>query len=84
MDLIFETASSLGSSVRLITGSDSTEGGGLMNPTVPTVMRGVERSEICLERFVTLFTGAYVFPCLTVGEGAIVSAGGVVTKDLRP
>ena len=33
---------------------------------------------------VWIATGAYVLPGVTIGEGSVVGAGSVVTKDVEP
>jgi acetyltransferase-like isoleucine patch superfamily enzyme len=75
---------SIGVGVRLITGSEILSEGSLMNPTIPAEFRGVIRSSVAIERFATVFTGSVVFPGITIGEGAVVSAGSIVRRDLRP
>ena len=74
---------SIGAAVRMITGSENIDSG-LTNPTVPTASRSPHRSSITIEDHVVLFTGTILFPGVRIGEGAVVSAGSLVHKDLNP
>jgi galactoside O-acetyltransferase len=75
---------SIAAGVKLITGSDVADGSGLTNPTVPPEMRAVRRGVVRIGAHAVVFTGAVVLPGVTVGEGAVVSAAGVVHRDLKP
>ncbi len=75
---------SIAAGVRLLTGSDLADGSGLTNPTVPPELRSVMRGRVKIGAHAVVFTGAIVLPDVTVGEGAVVSAGGVVHRDLKP
>lgn len=75
---------SVGAGVRIITGTDLADGSGLTNPTVPAELRAVERSEVSIHDHAVLYTGVIVLPGVTVGEGAVVAAGGIVHRDLAP
>jgi galactoside O-acetyltransferase len=68
---------------RIVTGSASLSGG-LHNPNVPAEFGASERSKVWIERHALLFTNVIVHPGVTIGEGAVVASGGVVTKDLEP
>jgi galactoside O-acetyltransferase len=74
----------LGAGVRLITGSENVDGSGLTNPTVPEALRRVERGQVVIGAHAVVFTNTIVLPGVTVGEGAVVSAGSVVHRDLKP
>jgi galactoside O-acetyltransferase len=74
----------LSSGVRLITGSEDFLGAGLTNPTVPAEFRAVKRGSVVVCSHAILGANAVVFPGVTIGEGAAVGAGSVVTRDLEP
>lgn len=74
----------IGAGVRLITGTERVDAGGLTNPTAPPDLRTVHRGRIEIGAHAVIFTGAIVLPDITVGEGAVVSAGAVVHHDLKP
>ncbi len=44
----------------------------------------VKHGPITIEKDVWLGTGVVVLPDITIGEGAVVGANSVVTKDVRP
>lgn len=74
----------IGFGVRLITGSESIDGSGLTNPTVPADLRPVQRGWIEIGAHAVVFTNSIVMPNVRIGEGAVVSAGSTVHHDLRP
>ena len=70
--------------VRLITGSDDVGGTGIPSPTVPQEFRSFYHSFVHCEKHSFLATNVVVHPGVTIGEGAVVGSGSVVTKDLEP
>lgn len=81
---ILEDFCGLGAGVRLITGSELMDGQGLTNPSVPREYRAVNRSFVHVGRHAVLATSVIVLPGVTIGEGAIVGAGSIVSRDLEP
>ena len=69
--------------VRLVTGSEDIHGG-LTNPTIPPEFRSVVRSRVQIGAHALLFTNTVVLPGVSIGEGAVVAAGSVVHRDLKP
>ncbi|MCA9620501.1 MAG: acyltransferase [Myxococcales bacterium] len=69
---------------RIITGTDDVWGGGLTGPTVPSETRSVYRSFVHCKRHSFLGTNCVIQSGVTLGEGAVVGSGAVVTKDLEP
>lgn len=74
----------IGVGCRLITGTEQPMKGGLTNPTVPPELRSVQRSRIVVEKHALVFTNSILLPGVTIGEGAVVSAGSLVHKSLQP
>jgi galactoside O-acetyltransferase len=74
----------LGAGARLITGTEVVDGRGLTNPTIPTALRHVQRGRIKIGAHAVIFTNVVVLPNVTIGEGAVVAAGAVVHRDLKP
>lgn len=74
----------IGAGVRLVTGTEVIDAGGLTNPTVPSEFRTVRRGAIEVGAHAILFTSVVVFPDVRIGEGAVVSAGSIVHRDLKP
>jgi galactoside O-acetyltransferase len=76
--------SSLSQGVRILTGTDDFEGWGLGNPTVDEKYRNVKRAPINIGRFCIVGANSVILPGVTIGEGAMVGACSVVTRDLKP
>lgn len=64
----------IGEDVRLLTGTHS-----LSSPTFDLVTK-----PIAIKDNVWIATGAIILPGVTIGEGSVVAAGAVVTKDVEP
>jgi acetyltransferase-like isoleucine patch superfamily enzyme len=75
---------SIANGARILTGSDDFGGGGLINSTIPAELRAVERGAVTLESHVALGVNVVVLPNVTIGEGAALGAGSVVTESLAP
>lgn len=70
--------------VRIITGSDDVTGNGIPSPMVSNEFRSFFRSHVVLKRHSFIGTNAIIHPGVTIGEGAVVASGSLVTKDLEP
>jgi len=60
------------------------DGRRMSGPMVPTQQRNVKVAPVTLERDAFLGTGSVVLPGVRIGEGAIVGANSVVTRDIPP
>ena len=70
---------------RIITGTEDINGSGLTGgPTIPEKFRSCHRSFVICEKHSFLGTNAIIHPGVTIGEGAVVGSGSIVTKDLEP
>jgi galactoside O-acetyltransferase len=69
---------------RVLTGTDDFTGWGFGNSTVPGEFRNTTRAPVRIGRFCIVGANAVVLPGVTIGEGATVGAGTVVTRDLEP
>ena len=83
-EFVMEDFSGLSAGCRIITGSDDFLGGGLTNPTVPSIYTNVKTSKIHIGKHVIIGTNVTILPGVTIGEGAAVGAGVVVRKNLEP
>lgn len=81
---VMEDFSGIAAGVRLITGSASVGGFNMTSPTLPREFQDIERSFIHMGKHSAVFTNAVVYPGVTIGDGAIVSAGSIVKNDLEP
>ena len=73
----------IGAGTRLITGTELLENG-LSNPTVPAELRAVSRGRIEIHAHALVFTNCTILPDVSIGEGAVVSAGSIVHHSLKP
>ncbi len=83
-EFVMEDFSGLSSGCRIITGSDDFKGEGFGNPTIASEFRNVQIGKIHIGKYAIVGTNSIILPNVTIGEGATVSAGSVVTKDLEP
>ena len=77
--------SGIAAGARLITLGDEHLGVGLTGPTIPAPYRdNLIGGHITLEKFVNIGTSAIVMPGLTLGEGSVLGAGSLLTRDTEP
>jgi acetyltransferase-like isoleucine patch superfamily enzyme len=76
--------SGLGSGVRLISGTDDFTEGRLNGCAIPQEFRQTHRGTLVLEPHAIIGANVVVLPDVTIGEGATVGAGSVVTRSLEP
>ncbi len=69
---------------RIITGTHDYTTGKRMVPNIPLEHQEIIRGRIVLEQDVFLGTNVIVMPNITIGEGAIVTAGSFVYRDVAP
>ena len=81
---VLEDFVSVCAGVRIVTGTDDVNGEGLPGPMVPAGLRAIYRSYVHCGRHAFIGTGAILLPGVSIGEGAVVGAGSVVTRDLEP
>jgi acetyltransferase-like isoleucine patch superfamily enzyme len=74
----------IASGARVFTGTDLSDGSGLIGPGVPPELRAVHRTRTELGQHAFIGANAVVLPGVTVGCGAVVGAGSVVTTDIEP
>jgi galactoside O-acetyltransferase len=82
-EMIIGDFAALASGAKVLGGSNTTAGRS-MSAAAPAEMQVVERSRTVIEPYAFLGVNSVVLPGLTVGEGAIVGAGAVVTADVPP
>jgi galactoside O-acetyltransferase len=81
--LIMEDFTNIGSGSRIVCASDDFLQG-LISPVVPVEHRTVINKPIVFKRFSTVGVNCTVLHGVTLGEGCIVGANSVVTKDTEP
>lgn len=82
--LILDDFSSISSGVRIFTGTDDVSGSTLVNSTVPKKYRKPIRSFAHLKKHSFVGANAVVLPGVTIGEGAVIAPGSVVSSDCLP
>ena len=82
--VILEEFVSIASGCRLITGSDDFKNGGFGNPTIDNSFRNNEIGSIIIEKFSIIGANSIIFPNVTIGEGASIGAGSIVTRNIKP
>lgn len=69
---------------RIVTGTQHYGNGARMVPVVPEHQQKLIIGKVILKKDSFLGSNAIIYPDVTVGEGAIIGAGAVVTKDIEP
>ena len=81
--LVMEDFTNIGSGSRIVCASDDFLQG-LISPVVPIEYRTVINKPVIFKRYATLGVNCSVLPGVTLGEGCIVGANSLVTKDTEP
>lgn len=83
-ELLMEDFSAISSGCRIVTGTDDFKDHGFGNSTISNEFRNVKTARIHIGKFAIIGGNSVILPGVTIGEGASVGAGSVVTKDLEP
>jgi len=83
-ELVLEDFSAIASGTRIVSGTDDFKDWGFGNPTIDEKYRNVRRAPIHIGKFSIIGANSVILLGVTIGEGAMVGAGSVVTKDLEP
>jgi galactoside O-acetyltransferase len=81
-EFVLEDFAGLSAGCRVITGTDDYRGPYLTNPTIPREFTNYTVSHVTIREHAIVGTNVVIFPGVTIGEGAAVSAGTVVRRDL--
>ena len=82
--LILEDFCFLASGTKVVCGSENYTDGALIGPIVPEEFRVLDYTTVTFKRFSGCGVNCSILPGVTVGEGAVIGAGSVLTKDAEP
>ena len=75
----------IGAGSKILCGSDNFSGDGLVSaPGIPFEYTSVNFTHVTLEDFSNLCVNSVVLPGVTIGEGSVIGACALVTKDTEP
>lgn len=83
-EFIMEDFSGISQGCRILTGTEDFKDWGFGNPTINEKYRNTTRKAISISKFCLVGANSVVLPGTTIGEGAVVGAGSVISKDLEP
>lgn len=83
-EFLMEDFAGLSGGVRIYTGNEDYLGGCLTNPAVPPPYRRPTRSHVRIRKHAIIGANAVVLPGVAIGEGAVVGALSLVTRDCEP
>ncbi len=83
-EVVLEDFVAIASGCRFVTASDDFKEGGFGNPTIDNQFRNINIGKIKMEKFSIIGANSVVFPNVTIGEGASIGAGSIVTRDIKP
>ena len=81
---VMEDFSFFASGTSVICGSEDYTSGGLVGPVIPIEYRDVNFTTVTFKRCSGTGTNAVIMPGLTLGEGSVVGANSLLTKDTKP
>ena len=79
--IILEDHSNVSSGAKILGGSNKKDGLS-MSSASPITIQVIERKTTVLRKYAFLGVNSIVLPGLTIGTGAVIGAGAVVTKDV--
>ncbi len=83
-EFAMEDFSAISHGCRILTGTDDFKDWGFGNSTISERYRNTLRAPIYIGRFSIIGANSVVLPGVTIGEGTMVGACSVVSKDLEP
>jgi len=82
--LLMEDFSAISSGCRIFTSTDDFKDYGFGNSTINNQFRNLKNGKIIISKFSIIGANSTILPNVTIGEGASIGAGSVITKDLEP
>tara|TARA_X000000950_G_C13613442_1_gene536303 strand:- start:130 stop:663 length:534 start_codon:yes stop_codon:yes gene_type:complete len=81
--LIMDDFSGIAAGSKIICGSDDFTKG-MMNPQIPLKYKETKFTTIHIKKYACVGVNCIIMPGLTLGEGSVIGAGSIVTKDTEP
>ena len=78
-----EDFSGVAAGSKIICGTDDFTKG-MLNPQIPNQYKESKYDTVTFEKYSCVGVNCVVMPGVTLGEGSVVGAGSVITKDTKP
>jgi dTDP-4-amino-4,6-dideoxy-D-glucose acyltransferase len=82
--IILEDYSTISARVLIYSQNDDYSGEFMTNPLLPEHLTNVTGGLVKFEKYSIIGAGSMVLPSVTIGEGAVIGAMSLVTKDISP
>ena len=82
--LILKDFSFVAAGTKIVCGSEDYTGMGLVGPTIPAEYREIDYTTVTFEKYSGCGVNCSIMPNVTLGEGAILGANSLLTKDAEP
>jgi len=83
--LIMNHFTTIAAGSRIICGSDNHLGAGLVGPTIPEEYKDeITFADVVFEMFASVGTNAVILPGVILGEGSVVGACSLISKNTEP
>jgi len=82
--LILGDYAALTAGSRIITGTDTYQGGKRMSGALPPEQRNILRGTVVIGKDAFVGTNVVVHPSVIIGEGAVIGSNSLVLKDVEP
>ena len=81
--LVMGDFSGIAAGSKIICGSDDFTKG-MLNPQIPLEYKETKFTTVTIEKYACIGVNCVVMPGVTIGEGSVIGAGSIVTKNTEP